>query len=67
MTSGLVISRLGIQATAGDDLVHGLLCLRISIPAQNDSNHAMRWNLFSGQLSPDSKIFGDLDEDEADR
>jgi len=49
MTSGLVISRLGIQATAGDDLVHGLLCLRISIPAQNDSNHSMRWNLFSGQ------------------
>jgi hypothetical protein len=29
MTSGLVVSRLGIQATASDDLVHGLLCLRV--------------------------------------
>jgi hypothetical protein len=32
MTSGLVISRLGVQATASDDLVHGLLCLRVPHP-----------------------------------
>jgi hypothetical protein len=28
----LVISRLGVQATASDDLVHGLLCLRVPHP-----------------------------------
>jgi hypothetical protein len=44
MTSGLVISRLGVQATASDDLVHGLLCLRVPHPLllireANDRSH----------------------------
>jgi hypothetical protein len=29
MSSGMIVSRLGIQASAVDDLVHGLICLRV--------------------------------------
>lgn len=33
MSSGLTVFRLGVQATAHDDLVHGLICLRVRLQA----------------------------------
>lgn len=31
MSSGLTVSRLGVQASVVGDLVHGLICLRVSL------------------------------------
>ncbi|WVQ95220.1 hypothetical protein IAU59_002315 [Kwoniella sp. CBS 9459] len=45
--SGLVISKLGVQATAADDHVKGLLCLKISLPRETEGRPGARWALFS--------------------
>ncbi|WVF67645.1 hypothetical protein IAT40_002404 [Kwoniella sp. CBS 6097] len=45
--SGLVINKLGVQATAADDRVKGLLCLKISLPRETDGRPGARWALFS--------------------
>ncbi|WVW85305.1 hypothetical protein I302_107343 [Kwoniella bestiolae CBS 10118] len=45
--SGLVISKLGIQATASDDVVRGLMCLKISLPKDAEGRPGARWALFS--------------------
>ncbi|WWC90409.1 uncharacterized protein L201_005344 [Kwoniella dendrophila CBS 6074] len=44
--SGLVISKLGIQATASDDVVRGLMCLKISLPKESAGRPGARWALF---------------------
>ncbi|WWC63615.1 uncharacterized protein I303_106220 [Kwoniella dejecticola CBS 10117] len=44
--TGLVISKLGIQATASDDVVRGLMCLKISLPKDSDGRPGARWTLF---------------------
>ncbi|OCF75701.1 hypothetical protein I204_02993 [Kwoniella mangroviensis CBS 8886] len=45
--SGLVISKLGIQATASDEVVKGLMCLKISLPKDAEGRPGARWALFS--------------------
>ncbi|WVR09326.1 hypothetical protein IAU60_006392 [Kwoniella sp. DSM 27419] len=45
--SGLIISKLGIQATASDDSVKGLLCLKISLPRESEGRPGARWALFN--------------------
>ncbi|OCF38740.1 hypothetical protein I317_07469 [Kwoniella heveanensis CBS 569] len=50
--SGLVISKLGVQATAADDQVKGLLCLKISLPREIEGRPGARWALFSSNPPP---------------
>ncbi|KAK8854518.1 hypothetical protein IAR55_003257 [Kwoniella newhampshirensis] len=45
--SGLVITKLGVQATASEDLVRGLLCLKISLPKESEGRTGARWALFN--------------------
>ncbi|WVQ68559.1 uncharacterized protein L199_006768 [Kwoniella botswanensis] len=45
--SGLVISKLGIQATASDEVVKGLMCLKISLPKDAEGRPGARWALFN--------------------
>ncbi|WVQ80027.1 hypothetical protein IAT38_002128 [Cryptococcus sp. DSM 104549] len=45
--SGLIISKLGIQGTASDTHVKGLLCLKISLPKESPGRPGARWTLFN--------------------
>ncbi|WRT68697.1 uncharacterized protein IL334_005677 [Kwoniella shivajii] len=45
--SGLVITKLGVQATSSDDQVKGLLCLKISLPKDAEGRPGARWALFN--------------------
>nr|XP_019011758.1 uncharacterized protein I206_03864 [Kwoniella pini CBS 10737]OCF50539.1 hypothetical protein I206_03864 [Kwoniella pini CBS 10737] len=45
--AGLVITKLGIQATATDDVVRGLMCLKISLPKDSEARPGARWALFN--------------------
>ncbi|ORY32163.1 hypothetical protein BCR39DRAFT_524423 [Naematelia encephala] len=47
--SGLVISKLAIQATASEESVKGILCLKISLPSVTDSRQPLRWPLFTSK------------------
>ncbi|KAK4685147.1 hypothetical protein P7C73_g5016, partial [Tremellales sp. Uapishka_1] len=44
---GLVIAKLGIQATASSDSVRGVLCLKISLPKEGENRQGLRWPLFA--------------------
>ncbi|OXB35752.1 hypothetical protein LQV05_005795 [Cryptococcus neoformans] len=45
--SGLVISKLGIQATASDTHARGLICLKVSLPKESPGRPGARWMLFN--------------------